>query len=191
MRKVRKCNRFYKSQNLRIFRGLGEDDSWKNLKQKILGWHCPFKAKHQCTKECTDVTSQNFIKILSLETIPLKSNNSIYKITTPSYGVKEEICRRMPRNFFFFQPQFQRKRKCLVFFQSINFFVWPLPSLHDTAHDGVLCTFSTRTSATAAGFARSSQLSSSWPWQAAWTVHHKTNLIRLGHSLTLLQRQAI
>jgi hypothetical protein len=52
------------------------------------------------TKEWTDVTSQNFIKILSLETIPLKSNNSIYKITTPSYGVKEEICRRMPRNFF-------------------------------------------------------------------------------------------
>ncbi len=26
-----------------IFRGLGEDDSWKNLKQKI-SWHCPFKG---------------------------------------------------------------------------------------------------------------------------------------------------
>jgi hypothetical protein len=36
-----------------------------------------------------------------------------------------------------------------------------MPSLRDKAHDGVLCTFSTRTSATAAGFARSSQLSSS------------------------------
>ena len=125
----------------------------KNLKQKIL-WHCPFKAKHQRTQECTDVTSQNFIKILSLETIPLKSkvneflkrntvykklyfniefsqnyhpfqeyfhrNNSIYKITSPSYGVKEEICRRMPRNFYS-STQFQRKWKSLVFFQSINF----------------------------------------------------------------------
>jgi hypothetical protein len=30
---------------------------------------------------------------------------------------------------------------------------WPMPSLRDKAHDGVLCTFSTRTSATAAGFA--------------------------------------
>ena len=50
----------------------------KNLKQKIL-WHCPFKAK----QECTGVTSQNFIKvvkILSLETIPLKSRvKEIYK----------------------------------------------------------------------------------------------------------------
>ncbi len=25
-----------------VFRGFGEDDSWKNLKQKIF-WHCPFK----------------------------------------------------------------------------------------------------------------------------------------------------
>jgi hypothetical protein len=112
MRKVRKCNKFCKSTNLRIFRGLGEDDSWKYLKQKIL-WHCPFKLKHQRTQECIDVTSQNFIKILSLETIPLKSNNSIYKITTPSYGVKEDICRRMPRKFF--------SSTHLVFFQSINF----------------------------------------------------------------------
>ncbi len=95
----------------------------KNLKQKIL-WHCPFKAKHQHTQECTDVTSQNFIKLLSLETIPLKSSNSIYKNTTPSYGVKEVICRRMPRNFFS-SAQFQRKRKSLVFFQSINFLCWP------------------------------------------------------------------
>jgi hypothetical protein len=36
-----------------------------------------------------------------------------------------------------------------------------MPSLRDEAHDGVLCTFSIRTSATAAGFARSSQLNSS------------------------------
>ncbi len=116
MRKVRKCNKFLKSTNLRIFRGLGEDDSWKYLKQKIL-WHCHFKVKHQRTQECIDVTSQNFIKILSLETIPLKS---IYKITTPSYGVKEDICRQMPRKFFS-STKFQRKRKSLVFFQSINF----------------------------------------------------------------------
>ncbi len=120
MWKVRKCNKFCKSTNLRIFIGLGEDDSWINLKQKIL-WHCPFQAKkHQHTQECTDVTSQNFIKILSLKTISLKSNNSIYKITTPSYGVQEEICRRMPRNFFS-STQFQQKQKSLVFFQSINF----------------------------------------------------------------------
>jgi hypothetical protein len=31
-------------------------------------------------------------------------NNSIYKITIPSNGVKEEICRRMPRNFFSSNP---------------------------------------------------------------------------------------
>ncbi len=124
----------------------------KTWKQKIL-WHCP--SKHQCTKEYNDVTSQNFIKILSIEIIPLKSrvrgflkiniqefifqyrvftksiishpflnhfhrNNSIYKISTPSFRGKEEICRRMPDNFFS-SAQFQRKRKSLVFFQSINF----------------------------------------------------------------------
>ncbi len=50
-------------------------------------------------------------------------NTSIYIITTPSYGVKEEICRRMPSNFFS-STQFQRKRKSLVFFQSINFLCW-------------------------------------------------------------------
>ncbi len=33
---------------------------------------------------------------------------------------REEICRRMPRNFFS-SSQFQRKPKSLVFFQSINF----------------------------------------------------------------------
>jgi hypothetical protein len=36
-----------------------------------------------------------------------------------------------------------------------------MPFLRDEAYDGVLCTFSTRTSVTAAGFARSSQLSRS------------------------------
>jgi hypothetical protein len=41
-----------------------------------------------------------------------------------------------------------------------------IPALRDIAHDGVLCTFSTRTSATAARFARSSQLNSSRPGQA-------------------------
>jgi hypothetical protein len=42
-----------------------------------------------------------------------------------------------------------------------------MPSLRD---GGVLCTFRTRTSATAAGFARSSKLSSSNPGQAVLSV---------------------
>jgi hypothetical protein len=57
------------------------------------------------------------------------------------------------------------------------------------AHVGVLYTFSTRTSATAAVFATSSQLSSSsqGKWyspsgKVAWTVHHNKNLTLLGHS---------
>jgi hypothetical protein len=97
---------------------------------------------------------QNFIKIISLETIPLKSRvngflkrniqeyifqyrvftksiishlflkhfhlkNNIYKITSPSYGVKEETADRCRTT----SAQFQRKRKSLVFFQSI-FFGW-------------------------------------------------------------------
>ncbi len=53
------------------------------------------------------------------------------------------------------------------------------PSLRDKAHGGVLCTFSTRTSATAAGFARRSQLSSSRLGQMLRSVregvHHNTN----------------
>jgi hypothetical protein len=65
-----------------ISKAFGKMIHEKNLKQKIL-WHCPFKAKHQRTQECTGVTSQNFIKvvkILSLETIPLKSRvKEIYK----------------------------------------------------------------------------------------------------------------
>ncbi len=54
-------------------------------------------------------------------------NNSIYKISTSSYRGKEEICRRMLRNFFSL-AQFQRKRKSLVFFQSINF-LWAADTL--------------------------------------------------------------
>jgi hypothetical protein len=45
-----------------------------------------------------------------------------------------------------------------------------MPFFRDKAHDGVLCTFSTRTSATAAGYARSSQLSSPIPGQAVRSV---------------------
>ncbi len=47
-----------------------------------------------------------------------------------------------------------------------------MPSLRYKAHDGcfVYCTFSTRTSATAAEFARISQLSSFRPGQAVWPV---------------------
>jgi hypothetical protein len=66
------------------------------------------------------------------------------------------------------------------------------------AHDGVLCTFCTRTSATAAGFARSSQLSSSEVGQTvrssrkvAWTVHHNTNLTWLGTLLQLARRGSV
>ncbi len=157
MRKVCKCNRFCKSTNLRISRGLGKDDSWKKPESKKSCDTVPFKQNitAHCTQEYNDVTSQNFIKILSIEIIPLKGrvngllkiniqefifeyrvftksiishpflnhfhrNNSIYKISTPSYRGKEEICRWMPRNFFSL-AQFQRKRKSLVFFQSINF----------------------------------------------------------------------
>jgi hypothetical protein len=112
------CGRSTNVSNFESPQICGFSEAWrkmiheKNLKQKIL-WHCPFKAKHQRAQECTDVTSQNFIYILSLETIPLKSrvngflkrntysiknfhkiishpfleyfhrNNSIYKITTP------------------------------------------------------------------------------------------------------------
>ncbi len=34
MRKVRKCKKICKSTNMRIFRGLGEDDSWKKPEAK-------------------------------------------------------------------------------------------------------------------------------------------------------------
>jgi hypothetical protein len=46
----------------------------------------------------------------------------------------------------------------------------PMPSLRDKSHGGVLCTFSSRTLATAAVFARSSPLSSSRPGQAVWSL---------------------
>ncbi len=55
MWKVSKCNTFCKSTILRIFRGWGKMIHEKYLKLKIF-WHCPFKAKHQHTQECTDVT---------------------------------------------------------------------------------------------------------------------------------------
>ncbi len=45
-----------------------------------------------------------------------------------------------------------------------------MPSLHDKTQDGVLCTFNTRTSATAAGLARSSQQSSTMQTRASYTV---------------------
>ncbi len=45
-----------------------------------------------------------------------------------------------------------------------------MPSLRDKAQGGFLCTFSTRTSATAAGFAKSSQLSRPRPGQAVRSV---------------------
>ncbi len=67
-----------------------------------------------------------------------------------------------------------------------------MPYLCDTtAQGGVLCTFSTRTSATAAGFASSSQLSSSQSIRfiregGIWTVHHNTNLTLLHGLLSVL-----
>ncbi len=66
-----------------------------------------------------------------------------------------------------------------------------MPSLHDKAHDSVLCTLSTRTSATAAGFAISSQPSNSRPWQAVRSVHHNTNLTRLGHTPSASQGASV
>ncbi len=72
IRKVHKSNKFLSPQICGFSEAWGKMIHEKNLRQKIL-WHCPFKAKHQRTQECTDVTSQKFIKILSLETIPLNS----------------------------------------------------------------------------------------------------------------------
>jgi hypothetical protein len=61
-----------------------------------------------------------------------------------------------------------------------------MPSLRDKALAGVLSTFSTRTSATAAWFARSSQLSSSRPGQAVRSVmqgrRHGPSIATVGHS---------
>jgi hypothetical protein len=61
-----------------------------------------------------------------------------------------------------------------------------MPSLRDKAHDGVLCTFSSRISATAAGLARSSQLSSSRPGQAVRSVREGGMDRPSQHSLTQL-----
>ncbi len=158
---------FVSTQICRFPEAWGKMIHEKNLKAKNL-----VTLSLQCTQEYNDVTSQNCIKMLSIEIIPLKSrvngfwiiniqefifqyrvftksiishpflnhfhrNNSIHKISTPSYRGKEEICRLMPRNFFS-SAQFQRKRKSLVFFQSINF-LWVLVSyeLHNTSTGGI------------------------------------------------------
>ncbi len=75
-----------------IFRGLEKEDSWKKP-----------EAKTSC------------------DTVPLKQNISLLSvINTWEERGREQLCRRMPRNFIS-ASQFQRKSKSLVFFQSINF----------------------------------------------------------------------
>ncbi len=54
--------------------------------------------------------------------------------------------------------------------QRYNLKFLPMPSLRGKAHVGVMCTFGTRTSATAAGSAKRSQLSSSRLGQAVRSV---------------------
>ncbi len=72
-----------------------------------------------------------------------------------------------------------------------------MPSLRDKAHAGFLCTFSTRTSATAAGFAQKLAAEQLQTWalasgtvrhagKAAWTVHHVQHKSHPGWD-TLLQ----
>jgi hypothetical protein len=63
-----------------------------------------------------------------------------------------------------------------------------MPSLRDKAHAGVLCTFRTRTSATAAGFARSSQLNMERSVrEGGMDLSSQHNVTRLGHSPTASQ----
>ncbi len=63
---------------------------------------------------------------------------------------------------------------------------WPMPSLCNKAHGGVLCTFITRTSATEADLQDARRLAAPnqvWRYgpsgKTAWSVHHNTNLTRL------------
>ena len=131
----------------------------KNLKLKIL-WHCPFKAKHQRTQECTDVTKlyknhiswdypfkkqsewifekkytriyfsiQSFHKINYLSSLSkaFSPQEQYLQNHLPLLRSEGGNCRQMPHNFFS-SAQFQRKRKSLVFFQSI-YFLCPCLSL--------------------------------------------------------------
>ncbi len=103
--------------------------------KNTISWDYPFKKQSEWIfeKKYTRIYFSIYCRVFTISIISLPflqhfhRSNSIYKITTPSYGVKEEICRRMPRNFFS-SAQFQRKGKSLVFFQSINF-LWPRRSV--------------------------------------------------------------
>ncbi len=87
------------------------------------------------------------INYLSLLLSHFHHNNSIYKITTTLQEVKEEICRRMPSNFFS-TTQFQRKRKKLGLLSIYKFSLPIWVAIHDCFvwifMDGVYCTYSER-----------------------------------------------
>jgi hypothetical protein len=53
--------------------------------------------RDSATRSTKSIISHPFLK-------HFHGNNNIYKITTPSNGVKEEICRRMTRNLFSSNP---------------------------------------------------------------------------------------
>ncbi len=78
---------------------------------------------------------------------------------------RESACRHVSR-----EVHVQRDGRGLSRVLSFYCIVCFMPSLRDIARGGVFCTSSTRTSATAAGFGRSSQLSSSRPGQAVRSV---------------------
>jgi hypothetical protein len=72
---------------------------------------------HPFLKHCH--RNNSIYKILNTPPPPPQTNRGTGWGSSPGGG-GEEICRRMPRTFFS-SSQFQRKRKSLVFFQSINF----------------------------------------------------------------------
>ncbi len=77
-----------------------------------------FKAKHQRTQECTDITTHY-------------RNNSIYTKSPPPPTEWRRKSADGCRATFSLLTQFQRKRKSLVFFQSINF-LWSIVYLSET-----------------------------------------------------------
>ncbi len=87
MRKVSECNKFCKSTNLRISRGLGEADSWKKPEAKnLVTLSLLSKTSEHTRMQWCHFTSQNFIKILSIVIIPLKSRvNKFLKINIQEF----------------------------------------------------------------------------------------------------------
>jgi hypothetical protein len=80
----------------------------------MTAWICSFHlydfvhAKESLKGQCQKIHKINY---LSSFLKYFHRNNSIYQITTPSNRVKEEICRRMPRNFFSSNPISAKAKK--------------------------------------------------------------------------------